>query len=82
MCYSDWVCLVNVWAKFTDLVQTKQWPALVLLLTGKALEATFELADDDISGENGIKAITDNIVALYKKDKKSTKDLQNFKSQK
>ena len=54
----------------------------MLLLTGKALEATFELADDDISSENGIKAITDNIVALYKKDKKSTKDLQNFKSQK
>ena len=54
----------------------------MLLLTGKALEATFELADDDISGENGIKAITDKIVALYKKDKKSTKDLLNFKSQK
>ena len=60
LCYSDWVCMVNIWAKLTGLVKRKQRPALVMQLTGKGLEAIFQQADDVTSGENSVKAILDN----------------------
>ena len=34
--YGDWVRLVKIWTKFTDLAPEKQGPALVMSLTGKA----------------------------------------------
>ena len=82
--YSDWVRMVNIWTKFTDLHKTKQGPALVMSLSGKALEAILELEDSVISSENGVKQILNKLDTIYKKDELHEKfvDLENFESYK
>ena len=80
--YNDWVRLVKIWTRFTDLDEAKQGPALVMSLSGKALEAILELEDADISAKNGVKSIINKLDALYKKDElhEKFKDLENFES--
>ena len=80
--YNDWVCLVNIWTKFTDLEPERQGPALVMSLSGKALEAIRELDDKDISSQDGVKLIVEKLNILYKKDElhETFQDLENFKS--
>lgn len=82
--YSDWVRMVNIWTKFTDLNKTKQGPAVVMSLSGKALESILELEDGVISSENGVKKILDKIDTIYKKDELHEKflDLESFESYK
>ena len=82
--YSDWVRMVNIWTKFTDLDKVKQGPALVMSLSGKALETILELEDTIITGENGVKHILNKLDIIYKKDELHEKfqDLENFESYK
>ena len=76
--YNDWVCLINIWTKFTDLEPERQGPALVMSLSGKALEAILELDDKDISSKDGVKLV-EKLNILYKKDELHEK-FQNFES--
>ena len=82
--YSDWVRMVNIWTKFTDLDVKKQGPALVMSLSGKALEAILELEDDILSSDSGVKRILEKLNTIYKKDELHEKfqDLENFESYK
>ena len=80
--YNDWVGLVNIWTKFTDLKPERQGPALVMSLSGKALESILELDDKDISYQDGAKLIAEKLNILYKKDElyKKFQGLENFES--
>ena len=80
--YNDGVRLVNIWTKFTDIKPERQGPVLVMSLSGKALEATLELDDKDISSKDGIKLIAKKLNILYKKDElhENFQDLENFES--
>ena len=49
--YSDWIRFVRLWTKFTDLDPTRQGPAIVMTLEGKALDTILELDDSEISGK-------------------------------
>ena len=82
--YSDWVRLVNLWTKFTDLEPTRQGPALVMSLEGKALDTILELDDKDISHKDGVTLIINKLNKLYKKDKlnKKFQDLEKFENYK
>lgn len=82
--YSDWVRLVKLWTKFTDLDKGKQGPALVMTLQGKALDSILELSDEQISSEQGVDRIILKLNDLYKKDELNEKfeDLEKFESYK
>ena len=82
--YSDWVRLVKLWTKFTDLEPTRQGPALVMSLEGKALDTILELDDKDISHEDGVTLIINKLNKLYKKDELNEKfeDLEKFENYK
>ena len=82
--YSDWVHLVNLWTKFTDLDPTRQGPALVMSLEGKALDTILELDDKDISHKDGVTMIINKLNKLYKKDELNEKfeDLEKFENYK
>ena len=64
--YGVWVSLVRIWTKFTELAPKKQGPALVMSLTGKALETILELDEKDISNEDGVRIIN-KLDGLFKK---------------
>ena len=80
--YNDLVRLVNIWTNFIDLEPEREGPALVVSLSGKALEAILELDDKDISSQDGVKLIVEKLNILYKKDELHEKfqDLENFES--
>ena len=82
--YSDWVRLVKLWTKFTDLQPTRQGPALVMSLEGKALDTILELDDKDISHEDGVTLIINKLNKLYKKDELNEKfeDFEKFENYK
>ena len=82
--YSDWGGLVNLWTKFTDLDPTRQGPALVMSLEGKALDTILELDDKDISHKDGVTMIINKLNKLYKKDELNEKfeDLEKFENYK
>ena len=82
--YGDWVRLVRIWTKFTDLAAEKQDPALVMSLTGKALETILELDDKDISNKDGVVMIINKLDGLFKKDELNEKfeDLERFETYK
>ena len=44
--YNGWVCLVNIWTKFTDFRLERQGPALVMSLSGKVLEAVARMVSN------------------------------------
>ena len=82
--YTDWVRLVNIWVKFTDLSDVKRGPALVMVLEGKALDAILELTDDEISSAEGITKMIAKLDTVYKKDELNQKfeDLEKFENYK
>lgn len=63
--YDEWKKEVEVWKMFTDLDKTKQGPALLLSLTGKAREAALELDISDISDEKGLDLVMERLDKLY-----------------
>ena len=65
--YNDWVRLVNIWTKLTDLEPERQGPTLFMSLSGKALEAILELDDKDISSKDGVKLIVEKLKCLIQK---------------
>jgi len=80
--YSDWVRLIKIWTKFTDLDKNKQGPAILMTLQGKSLDAALELTDTEISADTGVNLIIAKLNLLYEKDEINSKfeDLENFES--
>ena len=66
--YNDWVKLINIWLALTPLEKTKQGPALILSLEGKAQEVALQLDANEISAENGAQNVINKLNSLYKKD--------------
>lgn len=56
--YSDWIRLVRLWEKLTKQDPTRQGPALLMTLEGKALDTILELDNSDISDKEIIKSST------------------------
>ena len=71
--YEDWLKLIKVWRRFTDLPANRQGSALVLSLEDEALDAVLETDDEDIAKENGVDAIIERLSKLLKKDSTITK---------
>ena len=62
--YEEWLKLIKVWRRFTDLPAKRQGSALVLSLEDKALDAILEIDDEDIAKENGLNAIIECLKRL------------------
>ena len=71
--YEDWLKLIKIWCRFTDLPKNRQGSALVLSLENEALDAVLELDDEDIGKDNGVDVIIDRLNKLFKKDSTITK---------
>ena len=82
--YTDWVRLLNLWAKCTTLDADKQGPSIVMTLEGKALDAVLELTDDELAHADGVKNIITKLDPIFKKDELNEKfsDLESFDSYK
>ena len=66
--YNDWIKLVDIWLALKSLDKTKQGPALVLSLEGKAQELALELSSADITADDGANNIIKKLDTMYKKD--------------
>ena len=66
--FTDWLKLIDIWRRFTNLEPGKQGPAIVLSLEGKAQDAILELDTGVISGTDGVDKILERLNRLYKKD--------------
>ncbi len=64
--YDDWLRLVRWWKIQTDLSAERQGAALAASLEGKALDAVFELDDNDIQSADGVDKLLRNWM-LYSK---------------
>ena len=74
--YQDWLKLIKIWRKFTDLPKPKQGPAIVLSLENEALDAVLEIDEGDISGDHGVDIIIERLDRIYKKDE----TLENYRA--
>ena len=48
--YEDWLKLIKIWRRFTELPKEKQGSAIVLSFEGEALDAVLELDEEVIAG--------------------------------
>ena len=71
--YEDWLKLIKISWKFSDLPANWQWPALVLSLEDEALDALLEINESDISKENGVDFIIEHLNRLLKKNSTVTR---------
>ena len=69
--YQDWLKLIKIWRKFTDLSKERQGPAIVLSLENEALDAVLEIEEEQISSENGVDVIINRLDRTYKNDETS-----------
>ena len=66
--YEDWLKLIKIWRKSSNVTANWQGPALVLSLEDEALDAVLEIDESDISKENDIDFIIERLNRLFKKD--------------
>ena len=52
--YTDWLKLIDIWIKFTNLEPEKQGPVIFLSLEGEAQDGILELDTPLISGRDGL----------------------------
>ena len=52
--YTDWLKLIDIWIKFTNLEPEKQGPVIFLPLEGEAQDGILELDTPLISGRDGL----------------------------
>ena len=71
--YSDWVQLVKLQMKFTDLGNSKQGSDLVMTLHAKALGSILKLSEEQIPCDQGVDCIILKLNNLYKKDELNEK---------
>jgi hypothetical protein len=70
--YENWNKEIKVWQKLTDIIVSKQGPAILLSLEGKARDAILELDIDEIAADGGVKKIIDKLDSIFFKDKAQT----------
>ena len=66
--YNAWYVWSIYWQSLLTSNLKRQRSALVISLSGKALEATLELQDKDISSQHGVKLIVEKLTSYTKKD--------------
>ena len=66
--YDDWLKLVKIWRRITDVEKSKQGSTLLLSLKGEAHEAALQVSEDDLVKDNGIDYVINELDKLYKKD--------------
>ena len=66
--YDDWLKLVKIWRRITDVEKSKQGSTLLLSLKGEAQEAALQVSEDDLVKDNGIDYVINELDKLYKKD--------------
>ena len=78
--YDDWLKLVDVWQRVTDL--DKQGPAILLSLEGEAQETALQIKTEDLIKDTGVATIIDHLNNLFKKDDivKKYQALEHFDS--
>ena len=67
--YDKWCKKIRIWQSFTNLDDTKQGPALFLVLEDDAQDAVLELDPAKIEAKDGVKNIISCLDELFKKDK-------------
>ena len=60
--------MIGIWLPLTPLEKSKQGPALILSLEGKAQEVALQLDASEISADNGAQNVIEKSNSLYKKD--------------
>ena len=65
--YEDWLKLIKIWQKVSDLPANRQGPALVLTLEDEAWGTVLEIDESNISKENGVDFIIENLKISVKK---------------
>ena len=80
--YEEWSRRVSFWKALTTVPSNKQGLAIASSLTGKALEAVLQLADDNINCADGYKNVMDKLDAVYKKNSLTQKieDIESFEN--
>jgi hypothetical protein len=63
--YSEWKHDLEIWVLFTELVKSKQGPAVYLTLTGRARECIRDLTIQEIGADDGISKIVKKLDILY-----------------
>ena len=71
--YTDWLKLIDIWRKFTNLEPGKQGPGIVLSFEGEAQNAILELHTAVISGTDTVDKIKEWLNQLYKNDELTKK---------
>ena len=66
--YDDWLKLLKIWRRITDVEKSKQGSTLLLSLKGETQEAALQVSEDDIVKDDGIDYIIKELDKLYKKD--------------
>ena len=66
--YDDWIKLVDIWQKVTDVEKAKQGPVLLLSLEGEAQEAALQIPTDDLLKDDGVLTLIKRLDDLFKKD--------------
>ena len=81
--YDDWIKLMNIWSRYTDLAKIKQGPALILQLQDEAQETALTLTEDEIVSENGVQLIIEKLDKIHKKKNVTLKKYhRNFETYK
>ena len=82
--YDDWIKLMNIWSRYTDLAKIKQGPALILQLQDEAQETALTLTEDEIVSENGVQLIIEKLDKIYKQYEtfKKSHTLETFETYK
>ena len=80
--YEEWSRRVSFWKALTTVPSNKQGLAIASSITGKALEAVLQLADDKINCADGYKNVMDKLDAVYKKNSLTQKieDIESFEN--
>ena len=71
--YDDWVKKLNVWVRITCLPKESQGGAILMTLDGEAEDAVLELTEDELTGADGVKKITDKLDGIFKKNETQEK---------
>ena len=66
--YENWEKALELWRLATDVPKAKQGTAVLLKLTGKAMDKALELEIQQINSDNGLDLILAELSKIYKKD--------------
>ena len=66
--YDDWLKLVKIWSRSTDIEKSKQGSVLLLSLDSDSLDLALQIPEDDLFKDDGVKTLIDKLNELYKDD--------------